>query len=261
MVDISKRRNDRCQIMKVIFDATQGSHSRHAGPADLAHLNLSHQELADGLNYLVNEGLITISDVGSPDILSGEYEAEWRYSITHRGIREMEKSLGGQGKPTEEPVVIRPRNPEGHAFISYAREDSRRVDALQQTLQAVGVPVWRDTADLWPGEDWRMKIRHAITEHALVFIACFSQASISRVKGYYNEELVLAIEQLRLRPLDNPWLIPVRFDECEIPDRDIGGGRTLMSIQCADLFGEHSHEGIARLKAGVMRILERHSHR
>jgi DNA-binding SARP family transcriptional activator len=156
--------------------------------------------------------------------------------------------------------VMRPRNLAGHAFISYVREDSRRVDVLQQTLQAAGVPVWRDTADLRPGEDWRIKIRRAITDNALVFIACFSRASIARVKGYQNEELVLAVEQLRLRPPDNPWLIPVRFDECEIPDRDIGGGRTLTSIQRADLFGEHSDEGTARLVASVMRILERHSH-
>jgi hypothetical protein len=100
-----------------------------------------------------------------------------------------------------------------------------------------------------------MKIRREITDNALVFIACFSQASLARARSYQNEELVLAIEQLRLRPPDNRWLIPVRFDECEIPDRDIGGGRTLTSIQCADLFGEHSDEGTARLVASVLQIL------
>jgi hypothetical protein len=57
----------------------------------------------------------------------------------------------------------------GHAFISYAREDSPRVDQLQQMLKAAGIPEWRDTAGLWPGEDWRAKIRHAITDNALVF--------------------------------------------------------------------------------------------
>jgi hypothetical protein len=44
-----------------------------------------------------------------------------------------------------------------------------------------------------------------------------------------NEELILAIEQLRQRPPEEPWLIPVRFDACQIPDRDIGAGRTLNS--------------------------------
>ena len=45
--------------------------------------------------------------------------------------------------------------------------------------------------DLWPGEDWRARIRRAITDNALLFIACFSKASISRRFGYQNEELVL----------------------------------------------------------------------
>ena len=147
----------------------------------------------------------------------------------------------------------------GHAFISYVREDSRQVDRLQQTLEDAGVPVWRDTADLWPGEDWRVKIRRAITDNALVFIACFSQASISRHKSYQNEELVLAIEEMRLRPPDDPWLIPVRLSECEIPDREIGAGRRLTSIQRADLFGDRTDEGTERLVAAILRILGRHS--
>ena len=39
------------------------------------------------------------------------------------------------------------------------------------------------------------------------------------------------------------------------PDRDIGGGRTLTSIQRADLFGDHDREGVARLVAAVLRVL------
>lgn len=143
----------------------------------------------------------------------------------------------------------------GHAFISYVREDSHRVDELQQMLEASGVPVWRDTADVSPGEDWRVRIRQVITNNALVFIACFSRASLARQKSYQNEELTLAIEQLRLRMPDEPWFIPVRFDECDIPDRDIGAGRTLRSIQCADLFGSHAGDGAARLTSAVLRIL------
>jgi WD40 repeat protein len=143
----------------------------------------------------------------------------------------------------------------GYAFISYVREDSDRISELQRALEAAGVCVWLDKNDLWPGEDWRAKIRHAITGNALVFIACFSEASLARGKSYQNEELTLAIEQMRLRPPEDPWLIPVRLDECEIPDRDIGGGRTLASIHHADVFGERSSEGMTRLAEAVKRIL------
>ena len=128
---------------------------------------------------------------------------------------------------------------------------------LQRTLQGTGVPVWRDTADLWPGEDWRRNIEDAIINGALVFVACFSRASLARSKSYQNEELYLAIEQLRLRRPDDPWLIPARFDECDIPDWNIGGGRTLRSLQWADLFGDRAEEGTRRLVASVLRILGR----
>jgi hypothetical protein len=146
--------------------------------------------------------------------------------------------------------------PIGHAFLSYVREDSAAVDRLQQLLEAAGIPVWRDTdTELWPGEDWRLKIRQAITRDALAFIACFSSNSTRRTTSSQNEELTLAIEQFRLRNPDAPWVLPVRLDDCVIPDVDIGGGRTLGSIQRVDLFGERRDEGIARLVASVLRIL------
>jgi WD40 repeat protein len=145
----------------------------------------------------------------------------------------------------------------GHVFISYVREDAGRVDQLQRSFQAAGIPVWRDTADLWPGQDWRTQIRRAITDNALVFIACFSRAGVARGKSYQNEELNLAIEQLRLRHQDDPWFIPVRFDESPIPDWNIGGGRTMGTIQGADLFGNRAKENGDRLVASVLRILGR----
>jgi hypothetical protein len=143
----------------------------------------------------------------------------------------------------------------GHAFISYVREDSSEVDALQQALEGAGVRVWRDTSDLWPGEDWRARIQEAITRNALVFIACFSQRSAAREESYMNEELTLAIEQLRLRRPGVPWLIPVRFDDCDIPDVDLGRGRTMASLQRSDIFGNRRDEAVSRLVAAVIRLL------
>jgi len=143
----------------------------------------------------------------------------------------------------------------GNAFISYVREDSGKVDMLQRSLEAAGVPVWRDTGSLWPGEDWRAKIRNAITHDALVFIACFSSNSAVRRKSYQYEELLLAIDQFRMRRPDVPWLIPARFDDCEVPDFDLGVGRTLASIQRADLFGASREPATDRLVATAQRLL------
>jgi hypothetical protein len=89
---------------------------------------------------------------------------------------------------------------------------------------------------LLPGDDWPTMIRQAITSDALVFLACFSAASVARRRSYQNEELLLAVEQMRLRRPDEPWLIPVRFDGCDIPELDLGPGRLLSSIHHAGLF-------------------------
>src|SRR5580700_6675401 len=147
----------------------------------------------------------------------------------------------------------------GHAFISYVHEDSRKVDHLQRTLESAGIRVWRDIDDLWPGEDWRAKIREAISQGALVFIACFSKESVARSKSYQYEELTLAIEEIRKRSPEASWFIPVRLDDCEIPDLDIGTGKTLRSIQRADLFGPGAKKKAERLVAAVFRMLGRDS--
>jgi TIR domain/Effector-associated domain 1 len=148
-------------------------------------------------------------------------------------------------------------NTAGHVFISYAREDAVEVDRLRRALEAARISVWLDTADLWPGEDWRVKIRHAITEDAFVLLACFSTQSLARKKSYQNEELLLAIDQIRLRRPDDPWLIPVRFDDCDLPEYDLGNNRSLSSIQRADLFAGNFGDGAARLVEAIRRILAR----
>jgi hypothetical protein len=54
-----------------------------------------------------------------------------------------------------------PDAPIQHAFTSYVHEDAAAVEQLVSILQAAGIPVWKDTEDLWPGEDWQQKIRDA----------------------------------------------------------------------------------------------------
>ena len=88
-------------------------------------------------------------------------------------------------------------HPPGHAFISYVREDSEHVNRLEAALEAAGIRVWRDTKDLWPGEDWRLKIYSAITGGSLAFLACFSRNSEAKESTHQSEEVLLAIEEMR----------------------------------------------------------------
>ena len=54
--------------------------------------------------------------------------------------------------PATRPSETADPDGQGHAFISYVHEDAAEVDWLQQALESAGVPVWRDTVNLWPGE-------------------------------------------------------------------------------------------------------------
>ena len=51
-----------------------------------------------------------------------------------------------------------------------------------------------------------------------------------------NEELTIAIEELRQRPTSRAWFIPVKLNDCEIPDRAFGGGETLCDLQHVNIY-------------------------
>lgn len=142
-----------------------------------------------------------------------------------------------------------------HAFISYVHEDKERIDKLCEVLAAADIPHWRDRADLGPGDMWKSKIREAISTNSLAFLACFSKASVAKAKSYQNEELVLAADDFRQRPPGRTWLIPVRLDDCEIPDWDLGAGRTLRDINYIDLFGEDYAQNAVKLIETAKRII------
>lgn len=132
-----------------------------------------------------------------------------------------------------------------HAFVSYVREDRRTVEKLCSELKRNDVAVWLDREKIRPGERWQVAIRRAI-EAGGFFIACFSPAYGQRGTSYMNVELTLAVEQLRSRPADRAWFIPILFEGGAVPDRPIGGGETLRDIQWVDL-AEDWGDGVRRI--------------
>ena len=133
-----------------------------------------------------------------------------------------------------------------HVFISYVRENQDLVDSLCQDLENHGVKVWLDRKAIKPGARWKTAIREAI-RHGNFFIACFSNEFTSKTKSYMNEELTLAIEELRKYTYDQEWFIPVLLSECDVPARSIGAGETLLDINWVALYDDWD--------AGIQRIL------
>lgn len=132
-----------------------------------------------------------------------------------------------------------------HVFISYVRENGPVVNRIADTLCSRGIRVWLDRDSIAPGSRWKREIRRAITEGGF-FVACFSAEYSSRGRTYMNEELTIAIEELRQRPTDRAWFIPVMLSACQIPDRDIGAGETLRDIQWVELWRDWD-SGLERL--------------
>lgn len=119
-------------------------------------------------------------------------------------------------------------------FISYVRENARFVGFLKQILEKNGVRVWLDKDNLNPGVRWRQAIENAIRQ-GTYFLSIHSKQRESRSVSYANEELVVAIEEIRKRPVSKPWFIPIKIDDCEIEARPIGGGETLLDLNICDL--------------------------
>ena len=134
-----------------------------------------------------------------------------------------------------------------HVFISYVSENRKEIDRLYKALVSHGIKVWLDQNDIPPGLRWETEIRRAI-QQGLFFIACFSKEYHERDKTYMLEELTIAIGELRQRPADRVWFIPIKLNECEIPDFDIGRGQTLQGLQYVSLYEDWD--------SGMQRILD-----
>ena len=136
------------------------------------------------------------------------------------------------------------------AFVSYVRENSSEVDKLCRDLATRGVATWKDRDDLIPGARWKDSIRAAIQDGS-GFIACFSSAYRDRERTYMNEELAIAVEELRQRPRDRSWFFPVLLDAgSEVPATPIGFGETLRDLQSVSLFADWG-PGVDRLARAV----------
>jgi hypothetical protein len=113
-------------------------------------------------------------------------------------------------------------------FISYATEDALAADALYEELTAAGCNPWMDRKNLKAGQNWPRLIEAAI-EASDFFVACMSTNSVLK-RGGFQAEIRYALHIARRIPLEDTFIIPVRFDECRIP------ARITRELQYIDLF-------------------------
>lgn len=102
-------------------------------------------------------------------------------------------------------------------FLAYALEDRAQVIRLYDELAAAGFDPWMDCRKLLPGQNWPRAIEQAISV-ADYFLPCLSTHSVEK-RGRFQAEMRYALECAQEVPLDKAFIVPVRLDECRVPER------------------------------------------
>lgn len=122
-------------------------------------------------------------------------------------------------------------------FLCHANEDKEEVKKVYDKLKQNGIKPWMDKEDLKPGQQWDQEINKAIKEsdHVMIF---FSKVSVEK-RGYVQNELKQALKVYDEIPDGKIYIIPVRIDDCEIPDK-------FKILHYCDLFEDDGFEKILK---------------
>ncbi len=130
-----------------------------------------------------------------------------------------------------------------HVFLSYSKQDVNQVRELYDRLVHHSVPVWMDERNLLPGQDWESEIKKAIRKSAAILMCLSSKWAHTR--GYVQKELKLALDTLEQIPEGKIFLIPVKLDDCVVPD-------SLSHLQWVELFDP---DGLGKLQAALASLI------
>lgn len=130
-------------------------------------------------------------------------------------------------------------------FLAHASEDKQEVLQLYELLKSSGYHPWLDVKDLIPGQTWSTEIPKAIKNSDFV-ILCLSQKSVEK-EGYLQKEFRLALNKYAEKPPGKIFLIPLKFNECQIPDLQLPDlGVNLRDIQWLNYWEADGFENLVR---------------
>ena len=118
-------------------------------------------------------------------------------------------------------------------FLNHCSEDKPVIQELYEFLTDVWVDPWLDKRNLIAGQKWQSQIEKQIRASD-VLISCLSSTSV-RKAGYGQRELRYALDVDTEKPDGTIFLMPVKLDECEIPD-------SLGHLHWLNYFQDEGHE-------------------
>lgn len=108
---------------------------------------------------------------------------------------------------------------------------------MYQELIRRGYKPWLDKENLLPGQDWQEEIPRAIRTSDFVLV--FLSAASTEKRGYVQREFKIALQVLEEVPEGRVYVIPVKLDDCRIPER-------FSNLHWAELFSPQGLDSILR---------------
>lgn len=122
-------------------------------------------------------------------------------------------------------------------FLCYSKSDRSTVHDLYRRLRHDKIEAWLDEEDIVPGQDWEWETMRAVRA-ADVVVVCLSKDSVTKA-GFRQKEIKVALDVADTQPDGSVFLIPLRLEECEVPER-------LRRWHWVDLFEERGYERLVK---------------
>jgi TIR domain/Protein of unknown function (DUF3298) len=131
-------------------------------------------------------------------------------------------------------------------FLSHAHEDKAKVEEVYERLRTDGFSPWMAERDITAGEEWQASIWRAIK--ASDFFVVFLSIRACLKRGFFQKEIKQALDIWDEKLEDDIYLIPVRLDECSVPER-------INRFQYVNIYGPGGYDQLAdALHKGVQRL-------
>jgi hypothetical protein len=122
-------------------------------------------------------------------------------------------------------------------FLCHASDDKPRVRELYGQLRQAGFDPWLDEEDLILGQSWEDEIMKAVRKSDAVVV--FLSVQSTTKAGFVQRELRYALDVAEQQPEGAIFLIPVKLEECEIPER-------LRKYHCGALYEPNGYNRLLR---------------
>jgi hypothetical protein len=96
---------------------------------------------------------------------------------------------------------------------------------------------WLDEENLLPGQEWDKEIPKQVQLSDVVLV-CLSKNAVQK-SGYVQKEIRIALDVADEKPEGTIFIIPVRLEDCTVPDR-------LRRWQWVDYFEQEGYEKLLR---------------